>query len=95
MSLRSSNLKEDIDSEVRITADELLAPDVAQQGRNLLVQRVIADVKYDGKALYRVNHVKKPIQLKLECAGEFTGNTISGKMKAGFMGSFALSGSKV
>jgi len=54
----------------------------------------IAEVKFDGKTLSWVNHVKKPIKLKLECTGEVAGRAISGKMKAGFMGSYTFSGTK-
>ena len=39
MSLQAVNLKEHIGTEVRTTVDELLTPAVAQQVRNLLVQR--------------------------------------------------------
>lgn len=54
----------------------------------------ITDVKFDGKTLSWVNHVKKPIKLRLECSGVIVGRSITGKMKAGFMGAYPFSGSK-
>ncbi|SEQ59473.1 Cytochrome P450 [Solimonas aquatica] len=54
----------------------------------------IADVKFDGRQLSWVNHVTKPMKLKLECSGVIEGASISGKAKAGFLGSYAFTGSK-
>lgn len=54
----------------------------------------ISDLKFDGKNISWINHVKKPVKLKLECSGLIEGNAISGKMKAGFMGSYPFTGTK-
>lgn len=54
----------------------------------------ISDVKFDGKTLSWINHTTKPMKLKVEFTGAIEGNTIAGKSKAGFMGSFSFSGTK-
>jgi hypothetical protein len=54
----------------------------------------ITDVKVDGNKIFWVNHVTKPMKMKLECTGVIDGKNISGKVKAGFMGSYPFSGSK-
>lgn len=55
----------------------------------------VVDVKFDGRTLSWANHVRKPIKLTLQCAGTLDGHSISGKMKAGIMGSYAFSGTKL
>jgi hypothetical protein len=55
----------------------------------------ISDVKFDGNKLSWTNHVTKPMKMKLECSGVIEGKNISGKVKAGFMGTYPFSGSKL
>lgn len=55
----------------------------------------ITDVKLDGNKLSWVNHVAKPMKMKVQFAGVIEGSQISGKVKAGFMGSYPFTGSKL
>jgi len=54
----------------------------------------ISEVKFEGNKLSWTNHVTKPMRMKLECSGVIEGRNISGKVKAGFMGTYPFSGSK-
>ena len=54
----------------------------------------IGDVKFEGNKLSWTNHVTKPMKMKLECSAVIEGRNISGKVKAGFMGTYPFSGSK-
>ena len=54
----------------------------------------IADFKKDGNAIYWCNHITKPMKMKVEFKGELSGNTITGKAKAGFMGSYPFTATK-
>ena len=54
----------------------------------------IADFKRDGNQIYWVNHITKPMKIKVEFKGEINGNVISGKAKAGFMGSYPFTATK-
>jgi hypothetical protein len=54
----------------------------------------ISDVKFDGRTISWVNYVTKPMKMKLECSGVIEGKNISGKAKAGFMGTYPFVGSK-
>jgi len=54
----------------------------------------VSDFKVNGNKLSWVNHVTSPMKIKVEFSGELSGNTLSGKAKAGFMGSFAFTGTK-
>lgn len=54
----------------------------------------IADAKFDGTTLYWVNHITKPMKMKCEFTAQVDGDKLSGKMKAGFMGSFTFTGAK-
>lgn len=55
----------------------------------------IADFKRTGNKIYWVNHVTKPMKIKVEFNGELNGNVLSGKAKAGFMGSYPFTATKV
>src|SRR5205823_77967 len=55
----------------------------------------VTDVQVDGNKVSWVNHVTKPIKLKATFTGEITGDSMSGKVKAGFFGSFPFSATKV
>lgn len=48
----------------------------------------------DGKVSW-INNVTKPMKMKTTFNGEVEGDTMSGKVKAGFMGSFPFEGTKV
>jgi hypothetical protein len=54
----------------------------------------ITDVQVDGNKVTWVNHVTKPIKIKVTFNGEITGNSMSGKCKAGFMGSYPFTATK-
>ena len=54
----------------------------------------ISDVKFEGNKLSWTNYVTKPMKMKLECSGVIDGKNISGKVKAGFMGTYPFFGSK-
>lgn len=54
----------------------------------------IADFKRNGNEIYWVNHITKPMKMKVEFKGEINGNVISGKAKAGFMGSYPFTATK-
>ncbi|HVL00169.1 MAG TPA: hypothetical protein VM553_10170, partial [Dongiaceae bacterium] len=55
----------------------------------------IADAKLEGNNLYWVNHTTKPIKLKCEFRAVVDGAQMTGKMKAGFMGSYSFTAVKV
>lgn len=55
----------------------------------------ITDAKLDGTNLSWINHVTKPMKLKVRFNGSISGDQISGKVKAGFMGSYSFTGSKL
>jgi hypothetical protein len=54
----------------------------------------ISDGKVDGNTVYWVNHVTVPMKMKLEFTGTVEGDQITGKVKAGMMGSFSFTGVK-
>ncbi len=54
----------------------------------------IADFKREGNSIYWCNHITKPMKMKVEFRGELNGNTITGKAKAGFMGSYPFTATK-
>jgi cytochrome P450 len=54
----------------------------------------ITDLVIDGNKVTWVNHTTKPIKLKVTFTGVITGNDMSGKCKAGFMGSYPFSAVK-
>jgi len=54
----------------------------------------ITDLHVDGNKVSWVNHTTKPIKLKVTFTGELTGNSMSGKCKAGFMGSYPFTAVK-
>ncbi|MFV8816855.1 cytochrome P450 [Haliea sp. E17] len=58
---------------------------------------VIEGIDYDAAsgAVRWVNKVTKPMKLKLEFTGQVEGNTMTGKVKAGFMGSYPFTGQKL
>jgi 2,4-diaminopentanoate dehydrogenase len=55
----------------------------------------IADARVDGSNIYWVNHTPRPMKLKCEFKGVIEGAQMTGKMKAGFMGSYAFTAVKV
>ncbi|HKY93127.1 MAG TPA: cytochrome P450 [Nevskiaceae bacterium] len=54
----------------------------------------ITDFKKTGNQVFWINHVTSPLKMKVEFSGELTGNTMSGKVKAGFMGKYPFTGTK-
>jgi cytochrome P450 len=54
----------------------------------------VLDFKYDGKQISWVNQVTKPMKIKVEFKGEVNGAEMSGKAKAGFMGSYPFTATK-
>jgi cytochrome P450 len=55
----------------------------------------VTDVQVDGNKVCWVNHVTKPIKLKVTFNGEITGDSMSGKCKAGVFGTFPFTATKV
>jgi len=55
----------------------------------------VTDVQVDGNKVSWVNHVTKPMKLKVTFAGEISGDSMSGKCKPGVFGSFPFSATKV
>ncbi|MDR3417158.1 MAG: hypothetical protein P4L83_13320 [Nevskia sp.] len=58
---------------------------------------MIDQITYDGASgeVIWVNKIKKPLPLTLRFQGVVEGNTMSGKVAAGFMGSFPFTGVKL
>lgn len=54
----------------------------------------IVDAKFADGKLSWVNHITKPMKMKCEFNAQVDGGNLSGKMKAGFMGSFTFTGVK-
>lgn len=67
----------------------------AQSGEGTTTE--IESASYDAKtgAITWINKISKPIKMKLTFNGTVNGNEISGKLKAGFMGSFPFTGKRV
>jgi hypothetical protein len=55
---------------------------------------LVTDVQIDGSKVSWVNHVTKPLTIKVTFTGEIDGNTMSGKAKIGFMGSYPFTAVK-
>jgi hypothetical protein len=64
----------------------------AQSGQGM--SSPITDVQLQGKNLSWMNSVTRPMKLKLEFTGVVEGNTLSGKVKAGMMGSYPFTAVK-
>lgn len=64
----------------------------AQTGQGSTTE--ISDATFDGSKLFWINHVTKPLKMKVEFTATVDGNQMSGKVKAGFMGSYQFSGTK-
>lgn len=56
----------------------------------------ISEISYDSNngEIEWINQIKKPMKLKLQFKGVVDGNTMTGKVKTGFMGSFAFTAVK-
>jgi cytochrome P450 len=54
----------------------------------------ISGAKFDNGSIYWINQITKPMKMKLEFSGTVKGGEMSGKVKAGFMGSFPFTGVK-
>jgi hypothetical protein len=54
----------------------------------------MGDLKVEGNKLSWTNHVTKPMKMKLQCSGVIEGKDMSGKVKAGFMGTYPFFGSR-
>lgn len=54
----------------------------------------ISDIQVDGNEITWINHIAKPMKMKLTFSGTISGKEMSGKVKAGFMGSFPFTGTK-
>ncbi len=54
----------------------------------------ISEAKVDGGNIYWVNHATTPMKMKLEFSAAIEGNQMTGKVKAGMMGSFPFTGVK-
>jgi hypothetical protein len=58
------------------------------------VSSPITDVSMEGNRIRWVNHVTKPMKLKVDFSGVLEGTTMTGKCKAGFLGSYDFVGTK-
>jgi hypothetical protein len=65
----------------------------AQSGQRM--SSPIADLVIHGNTVTWVNHVTKPIKLKVTFTGTIDGTSMTGKCKAGFMGSYPFTATKV
>lgn len=54
----------------------------------------VSDVQVDGTKISWVNQVTKPMNIKVVFTGEIEGNSISGKAKIGFMGTYPFTAVK-
>lgn len=54
----------------------------------------VHDISYENGNVTWVNKIKKPMKMTLTFSGKVQGDTISGKVKAGFMGSFPFTAVK-
>ncbi len=63
-----------------------------QSGRGMTAD--ILDAKIDNGKIFWVNQITKPMKMKVEFSGTVDGATMSGKAKAGFIGSFPFTGVK-
>jgi cytochrome P450 len=54
----------------------------------------VTDVRIDGQKVSWINHVTRPIKLKVTFTGEITGSSMSGKCKPGFLGSYPFTAVK-
>jgi hypothetical protein len=57
-------------------------------------QGATAAVKCEGGGISWINPISKPMKIKLEFSGVVKGAEMSGKVKAGFIGSFPFTGLK-
>lgn len=55
----------------------------------------ITDAKYANGKLSWIQHITKPIKMKLSFEATVDGAQMSGKVKAGFMGSYAFTATRV
>jgi hypothetical protein len=55
---------------------------------------LVTDVQIDGCKVSWVNHVTKPMNIKVTFTGEIEGNSMTGKAKIGFMGSYPFTAVK-
>jgi hypothetical protein len=55
----------------------------------------ISGTKLEGNQLFWINHTPKPLKLKCEFRAVVEGARMTGKMKAGFMGSYAFTAEKL
>lgn len=63
-----------------------------QSGRGMTAD--ILDAKFENGKIFWVNQITKPMKMKVEFSGTVDGNTMTGKAKAGFMGSYPFTGVK-
>jgi len=66
----------------------------ARQGEDGAEFETVDDISYTEGAVSWINKIKKPMKMKLQFSGVVDGDTMSGKVKAGFMGTFPFSASK-
>ena len=54
----------------------------------------VSDVQIDGSKVSWVNHVTKPLNIKVTFTGTIEGSSMSGKAQIGFMGSYPFTAVK-
>jgi len=55
---------------------------------------IVDDVGYEDGDVHWINKIKKPMKMKLHFSGKVEGDTMTGKVKAGFMGTFPFTATK-
>ena len=58
------------------------------------VTTAVTDIQIDGNRVSWVNHMTKPLKLKVTFAGEIMGNRMTGKLKVGFLGAYSFTALK-
>jgi cytochrome P450 len=54
----------------------------------------LTDITVDNNKVSWINHITKPIKVKVHFSGEISGNNMTGKVKVGFIGSFSFTAVK-
>ncbi|MGH8523484.1 MAG: hypothetical protein ACREXY_04495 [Gammaproteobacteria bacterium] len=64
----------------------------SQTGQGMTTE--ITGATFDGSKLFWIQHITKPMKMKLEFTAAVDGAQMSGKVKAGFMGSYSFTATR-
>jgi cytochrome P450 len=70
--------------------DDIMTGTQSGQG----ITTALTDIQIDGNKVSWVNHLTKPLKLKVTFTGEIMGNSMSGKVKVGFLGAYSFTAVK-